>query len=126
MISRPPGTPLPCPFCGGTALRTYGGGAFTGCRGCGADGPQRVYGPDRDWSTRHPGPLTSHGYRPERGDPLTWAAEQIEEAATTIRELRNDVATAAALNATLLDALRTCGEVFSVRRWILERIFGKG
>ena len=118
--------PLPCPFCGGTALATYGPGALVACRACGAYGPFCAHARAYTWDSRHGGPLTSHGYRPEHGDPLAWAAEQIEEAAATIRELRNDVATAAALNTTLLDALRASGESFSVRRWILERIFGKG
>jgi len=71
------------------------------------------------------GPLLAHGYRPEHGDPAVWAAEQIEEATATIRELRADLATLRALNATLLDGLRSLGETFSIRRWILGRIFGR-
>ena len=125
MSSRLPGTPLPCPFCGGEEA-SIGAGDFMQCPNCLADGPFDQHRAGINWNTRHPGPLTLHGYRPEHGDPLAWAAEQIEEAATTIRELRNDVGALTAANATLLDALRTCGEVFSVRRWILERIFGKG
>jgi len=69
------------------------------------------------------GPLLAHGYRPEHGDPAVWAAEQIEEATATIRELRADLAALRALNATLLDALRSLGEVFSIRKWILSRLF---
>jgi len=71
------------------------------------------------------GPLLAHGYRPEHGDPVVWAAEQIEEATATINELRNDLAALRALNATLLDVLRSLEETFSIRRWILGRIFGQ-
>jgi len=69
------------------------------------------------------GPLLAHGYRPEHGDPVVWAAEQIEEATATIKELRADLATLRALNATLLDGLRSLEETFSIRKWILSRLF---
>lgn len=137
---------LPCPFCGGTALLTYGTGAFTGCRTCGADGPQRVNGPDRDWNTRAAGPLTSHGYRPEHGDPLAWAAElldtvttgadasneevfrlmdEVEDLNRKLTQARNDIGALEAANATLVDLITKFRDSYHrPRRGFLSRFIG--
>ena len=79
---------------------------------------------DVDPPATDPSPLTSHGYRPEHGAPLAWAAEQIEEAATTIRELRNDVGALEAANATLVDLITKFRDSYHrPRRGFLSRMF---
>ena len=118
--------PLPCPFCGGVNVIEYQGGAWLGCRTCGADGPERARRTEYTWNTRAPGPLLAHGYRPEHGDPVVWAAEQIEEATATIKELRADLATLTVANDTLVSLVtRFREEAFRPRRGFLSRFFGR-
>lgn len=138
--------PLPCPFCGGVNVIEYQGGAWLGCRTCGADGPERARMTEYTWNTRAPGPLLAHGYRPEHGDPVVWAAELLDVVTTgasasneevfrlmeegedlrrQLTEARNDIAALKASNDTLVSLVtRFREEAFRPRRGFLSRFFG--
>jgi hypothetical protein len=92
------------------------------------------------------GPLLAHGYRPEYGDPVVWAAELLDTVTAGAdasneevfrlmdveeglrRELtaaRNDLAALKAANDTLISLVtRFRDESFRPRRGFLSRMFG--
>jgi hypothetical protein len=91
------------------------------------------------------GPLLAHGYRPEHGDPVVWAAELLdtvtngadasneevfrlmdveEDLRRQLTAARNDIATLKAANDTLVSLVTQFrDEAFRPQRGLLSRIF---